>query len=333
MQTSLHAEPPFGERMTASPTQLQPAQQAAASYISGVPAFVCIYGGSGLGKTTDCLYAFPRAFYFAKRGALASSEAVVGFRLSDKQVHEPRRISDVTEMLPRLGPDFDAAVVDDTSMLAERTLYLLEEKGYKSFALWNALYDEMYQLREAGRATKKHVILNSHETGPRTTKSGKFIKGGPQFPMDLAEKMPYDCDIVLRAFVEPTRPGFWKVVYRCNVLDTQYVTKNRHDTTPDMAPMNLGEILRINYPIRRAPGLEWIEDMAEWIAQADLAMPMDQLAYNASPYRRQIFDQALRHMLSTNTNNMLHIRWALRDGFDRAILRRWRMNPLVNFTA
>ena len=44
------------------------------------PAFVCVYGPPGVGKTTDCGYSFPNALFLAAPGALKPLRSVCGYK-------------------------------------------------------------------------------------------------------------------------------------------------------------------------------------------------------------------------------------------------------------
>lgn len=289
------------------------------------PAFVCGYGPSGHGKTTDMLYAMPRGFYIAHPAALKPSVGVVGFQLHPSQIWDAQRIADVTAQLPKLDPkQFDGVVVDDFSLLAERTFSALE-KVRSGFKLWGALRDEIMEFRDAARRCRMHVLINCHELPPQI-KAGRALRGGPKLPGTLPEDLPVQCDMVLRTFVEPSRRGAWGVVYRCGPNDPSYVTKDRHNRTPDMAPMNIGEILRsAGYVLRRAPGLEWMEEQVEIGAQQLLAYPPDQ--------ERAVLHAFAMHLHTNVTQNLFHIRWALRDAADRVVLRRAHSNLLAPFFA
>lgn len=288
-----------------------------------VPAYVCLYGPSGSGKTTDCLYAMPRALYIATPGALKPSVGVVGFALHSSQIVDAPDLATVTKLLPKLNNDFDGVVVDDFSLLVERELARLESR-HTGFKLWGALRDSVLEFRDVARACKKHVLTNAHESPPQTKANGKYVRGGPKLPSDLPETFPVQCDLVLRAFNEPSRTGAWKMVYRCGPNDFSYVTKDRHSVTPDMAPMNVGEILRAaGYTLRRAPGLEWMEPVVEKIAQRAAEVPFQQ--------HGQLAQQIVQFIAQSHTQDLRHIRWALRDGFDRWTIRVARQNILSGF--
>jgi hypothetical protein len=294
----------------------------AVPYVASLPAFVMVFGGSGLGKTTDMIYAMPRALLIGTPAAFKSSVGRVGIALDKSQFREVNRISEITKLIERLPPEFDGVVVDDYSLTAEKTFAALEAK-YSGFKLWGALRDENLEFRDAARSCKKHVLLNCHEVGPQT-KNGVFMRGGPKLPGKLPEDMPVQCDLVLRAFHEPTRLGAWPVVYRCGPTDPMFTTKDRHDVTPDMAPMNLGEIMRTaGYALRRWPGLEWLDQVAEMLAQT---------LVQAQPHHyATVKQQAVDYMMSKHTQDDRHILWGLRDGFDRATFRQVRARRLETF--
>lgn len=288
--------------------------------VASQPAFVITYGPSKMGKTVDDLYSFPCAFYVATPAALKPAENVVGFSLHPSQVREVNRISDATKILLNLPKEFDSMVFDDFSLAAERTLAVLE-KSKSGYKLWGALRDEVLEFRDASRSCGKHVVLNCHEQPPQI-KGGKALRGGPKLPSDLPEALPAQCDLVLRAFPEPTRAQTspWPVVYRCTPTDPTFITGDRHGVTPDMAPMNIGEILRqASFRLKRAPGLEWMEDIvavaAKGIEDAMLQRHPQQLTPS------QVRQNVAGHLYQNVTQNMLHIRWALRDASDRATLR------------
>lgn len=298
------------------------AAPGAVPYVATLPTFALVFGRSGLGKTTDMCYTMPRALLVGTPAAFKSSIGCIGIALDRSQFREVNRISEITKLIEKLPPEFDGAIVDDVSLIAEKTFATLETTK-SGFKLWGALRDEVLEFRDAARACKKHILMNAHEIGPQT-KNGVFVTGGPKLPGRLPEDMPVQCDLVLRAFPEPTRHGSWQVVYRCGPTDSMFTTKDRHDVTPDMAPMNLGEILRMaGYTLRRWPGLEWLDSVAEMIAQAVM---------RAQPHHYPaIKQQAIDYVMANHTKDDRHIMWALRDGFDRAVLRQARLRRLDTF--
>lgn len=295
---------------------------ASAAPFGGQPAFVIVYGVVKSGKTSDCIFSFPNAHYVALEAALKPGANVVGYEVPKNRITTVSRISDATQLLLKLPRNITEVVVDDFSLLAETTFSLLE-KRYNGFRLFGELRDEVLEFRNAARATNRHVTVTCHESAP-TQKSGALVRGGPRLPGRLPEDLPASCDLVLRTGIDPNRKGPWPGIYRCTASDPSYISGDRHGVTPDFAPMNLGEILRAaGYALSRAPGLDWMEPVVEGIATSLLAKPPDQ--------EQAVINSAVNYMLTSCTNNKLHVRWALRDGIDRSILRRARSNVLSAF--
>lgn len=286
---------------------------------NGSNAVVAIYGPSGCGKTTDLLYSFPQGLFIAPPGALKPAHNVVG-HVPDSR--EAATIMDATDLVKKMGHDkkYDAIIVDDFSLLAESTVAALEKK-LTGFKLWGEMRNVVLAFRDTARRAGMHVILTAHESSPRTM-NGTFIRGGPKLPGRLPEDVPTACDLVLRSAFDPSRRG-WHGCYRCTIDDTQWVTKDRHGVTPDRAPMNTAEILRAaGYNIRRAPGLEWQEELVEALSVAMVADPKAEAS---------LVEEAIG-LAREQTDNDLHVRWVLRDSLDRAVLQRAKQNALAIFT-
>ncbi len=283
----------------------------------GANVVAALYGPSGLGKTTDLLYSFPNGLFVAPPGALKPAYHVVGHV---PQSVEAQTIMDATKIVADLKKSnpkgFDAVVVDDFSLLAESTVAALEKK-HTGFKLWGAVRDAVLDFRDTARHAGMHVVLTAHESAPRTM-NGSFIRGGPKLPGRLPEDVPTACDIVLRATHDGTRRG-WHACYRCTVDDPQWVTKDRHGVTPDRSPMNLAEILRMaGYTIRRAPGLDWQEELVAAFATTLVENPGQEKALMAE----------VVEIARERTDNDLHVRWVMRDALDRAALLRAKSNVL-----
>jgi hypothetical protein len=129
--------------------------------------------------------------------------------------------------------------------------------------------------------------------------------------------VPTVCDIVLRAAPDPSRRG-WHACYRCTIDDPNWVSKDRHGVTPDKAPMNLGEILRMaGYDLPRAPWMDWQEGYVGELAQALLEAPPGQ--------DKAILNGAIESLRGSSIDD-LAIRWTLRDAVDRVSLTRAKAN-------
>lgn len=281
----------------------------------GVNAVVAVYGPAGLGKTVDALYSFPCGLFIAPPGAIKPAYNVVGHV---PEVAEAATIMEATELVKKYSSSnrFDAIVVDDFSLLAESTVSALEKK-FDGFKLWGAIRNVVLEFRNTARKAGLHVMLTAHESTPRTV-SGSFIRGGPRLPGRLPEDVPTVCDLVLRAAPDQTRKG-WHACYRCTIDDPNWVTKDRHGVTPDKAPMNVGEILRLaGYTLRRAPGLEWQDELVEQLSQTLLS--------NEAKMATEILS-ATANAYTEAGHEALHVRWAIRDAVDRVSLIRAKSNP------
>lgn len=300
--------------------------------IARQPVFQIVYGPIGSGKTTDLLMSYPRAFFVAAPGALKASIGVAGFEPPDASVRDFESIPAITEFVTKgLKPGaFDALVVDDFSLYVQRQIVKMQNSGVGGFDLWGAIFRFTLMLREACRTCGMHAAFSMHELPPREEK-GVRLPGCPALP---GQKLPYDvpaaADLVLRAV--PALPvgdvlGFPNR-YACDATSAAYRTKDRHNVTPDMAPMNTREILGLisresrgmapaNFVPRRAPGLEWQEDLVEKAATAILAKTPGKLDVGfAQKVGKALFDAALKR-----SPDERHALWTVRDAWDRAVLR------------
>lgn len=269
---------------------------------------VCTYGPSGVGKTTDQGFSFPRALFVAAPGALTSISTVCGYSPATTFV---KTIEDATKLIRDVSRDFDAVVIDDFSFLAEQTLSVLEKK-YKGFALWGELRDTALEFRDTARFAGVDVIINCWETPPKALPSGK-IRGGPMLSGKLPEQIPALCDIVLRASHDPNRKP-WPAVYRCS-NDPSYIMKDRFNvaTVIDPAPMNLAELLRAaRIDIDRHPSFEQQEEMVEMIAQNIVAHHPGEQVKIINEYFIKLKEAGV---------SIPFARWTLRDALDRATIR------------
>jgi hypothetical protein len=274
------------------------------------PAFVLTYGPSGAGKTTDTGYSFPRALFIAVRGALQSLRSVCGY---EPATEAATTIQDITKRIQSLKPgQYDSVVVDDFSFIAEQTMAALEKK-HSGFKLWGALRDTTLDFRNAARYANCHIILNCWETGPKE-RAGQRVRGGPKLPSDMPEALPAMTDLTLRCGIDPMRKP-WSGVYNC-YLSPDYVMKDRFDVVPRISPtpMNLAEILRaVGYAVARHPDLGWQEDVVEQVAQNIVAASPGDLV--------KIANETYAALVGGGASTAA-ARWTLRDGVDRAVIRR-----------
>jgi hypothetical protein len=277
------------------------------------PAVICTYGPSGIGKTTDNGYSFPRALFAAAPGALNSIRTTCGYE--PEQTNNINTIMDATKLIEGVqGTRFSTVVFDDFSFLAEQTFqYLEKERRLSGFKLWGELREATLEFRNKSRYCGITVVLNCWIQPPKVNVAGKKIRGGPKLSGNLPEALPAMCDVVLQAAYEAQRRP-WGAVYRC-VPEGAYTMKDRFNvaTLCDPAPMNLGEIMRAaGYDLPRHPDLPQQEEQVEAIAQKLTGDPTaDAELVNT------IYAELIRGGVSVP-----FARWTLRDALDRAVIRR-----------
>lgn len=269
---------------------------------------VCTYGPSGIGKTTDQGFSFPRALFVAAPGALNSIKTTCGYMPATTPA---TTIMDTTKLIKQVAGQFNTIVVDDFSFLAEQTFSALEKK-YKGFVLWGELRDAAHEFRDVARYSGVDVILNCWEQGPKVAANGARVRGGPMLSGKLPEQIPAMCDLVLRASLAPARKP-WGAVYRCS-LDPNFIMKDRFNIVSviDPAPMNLAEILRASgLEIERHPDAQEQEEIVEKFSQK--LQTLDNPTAQLNDYFKLLKDTGL---------SVPAARWILRDSIDRATIRK-----------
>lgn len=281
------------------------------------PVVVCTYGPSGVGKTTDQGYSFPRALFVAAPGALTSLTTVCGYTPATTHV---RTLAEATKLVKDVSKDYNAVVIDDFSFVAEQTFAALEGK-HSGFKLWGALRNQALEFRDVARYAGVDVILNCWEQGPKTKPDGSRVRGGPMLSGRLPEQIPAMCDIVLRASHDAQRRP-WPGVYRCS-SDPSYVMKDRFNVAPvvDPAPMNLAELLRAaGIDVERHPAIPNMEDYVEAMATEMIA------EINPIPKANEFYQALLGEGVSVPA-----ARWILRDALDRCTIRKAQHVAQSNF--
>jgi hypothetical protein len=280
------------------------------------PSFSILYADLKAGKSSDALAAFPRGVYIAAPGALAPAEQVWGFDQPPR--HDLETFKDISKFATSLNGSTLALICDDATLIADRTANYLRGKGLNGWDLWAAVLSQAIHMRDTLRRRGFHIVFTCH---PRTahTDNGVRVRGGPSFQGQCADKLPAAADFLLRA--EARNDGLsgapavgWHMVYRTG-YSPDWLQGSRYHT-PDPAPMNLGEILRLaGYSIPRLPGLEWQEALADALARrlCDVGLGDAVLVQDAL---ERVRDKALRSF----TRSEAHAYWAVRDGYDRAVL-------------
>lgn len=277
------------------------------------------YGPSGVGKTTEQGYSFPRALFAAAPGALNSIKSTCGYYPAQTQVGS---IEEATELIKAVANKFQWLVIDDFSFLAEQTFAGLERKK-KGFQLWGALRDVALDFRDTARYAKVNVIMNAWEQVPKVTPDGTKVRGGPMLSGRLPEQIPALCDIVVRAIHEPARQP-WPAAYQCS-MDPNWVMKDRFNIASQIspAPMNMAELLRAaGMDVPRHPDLPDQEETVEALANHFEELTGVALATEANVMYKKLRDAGSAVSVA---------RWTLRDALDRAEIRRALKKASDNF--
>jgi len=277
------------------------------------PAFVVTYGKSGAGKTTDTVYSFPRALFLTQPGAAKMAAPLVGYTPSEVPV---RTIMEATQLVQAAaGAGYEGVVIDDFSFLAEQTMAVLAAsiKGNNKFAQFDAMRVAVLTFRDVARAAGCFVVLNAWEQEPKVNEKGERTRGGPGLSGKLPEQLPAMADLVLRIGYDSTRKTRHPFSYFVQG-GQDWVGKDRDCGTPNPAPVNLAEILRFNgYHVSRLPGLEALEGAVQ-----ELALRL----FAGTPAGDGEAVEAAYSGLLARGIDRRHATWAVRDGYDRALIQR-----------
>jgi hypothetical protein len=302
-----------------------PTIQALATALARQPAFIIIYGAIKLGKTCDALMSFPHAAFIAAPGALKAALGVAGFSPPDNRVRDVASLPQVVDAL-RMAANANPATRPDAMVIDDLTLYVQRQVSRSTlggFDLWGAIYKMIVDMRDEARRCGMHVVVTMHESPPHKV-DGRTVPGTVMLP---GNKLPFDvpaaADMVLRA--QPMTTGYgnpvgWPVVYRCNASDPEWRTGDRHNVTPDMSPMNIGEILRLYARENNVPTFAprrlfaWQEDLVAKASEVILARGVENVADCREVLRALAVGVRLRD------TDERHVMWTLRDAWDRAVL-------------
>tara|TARA_R100001510_G_C7645590_1_gene202943 strand:- start:961 stop:1899 length:939 start_codon:yes stop_codon:yes gene_type:complete len=297
--------------------------------------FGIIYAPPKKGKTHDIIKSFPNSLVVGPAGGTICAErlGVTPETWVVKPEHRMAKIIEVMERASKSGK-FDAIVIDDFSLLADQELHHIQTSpknaGFKAFDVLNKT---VYKLRDAARNAKCHVFLLMHETPPReVTRENKtvFIPGHPSITgWKLPEKLPALADFVVRIKHDTKALSEWPYVYQA-ATTPNYITGSRFATMPGLSPTNIREVmLATGYDLPRPEGMEWMEGLAENVA-TELS-PADLKDKRA--LKRWLTVTGRELAKGYKSHDPRHIRWAISDGIDRAVIRRHDKNLLDDFFA
>jgi hypothetical protein len=280
--------------------------------------FILLYGPSGLGKTTDLLYAFPHGRFIAPPRALEPARTVCGITLRDDQAPKDiRTLQDVIKAVK--AKDSRPVIVDDTTILAEQTLAAMppvysSQGKLDQYAPWNLLATLFLELREAALYKDVPVVLSFHRAEATINKAGVRVLGGPAIKGQSKVTLPTACNLVLHGVLKSRLHGAWPAVCRVKPADLDYLpSKDRYNVIRDGCPMNLGEILRIaGLEMPRTKEVDEFEPLIDEVATALVELGSDKEA--VKPAGALLDD--LRESLADESKFVRN--WVVRDTQDRA---------------
>lgn len=283
------------------------------------PSIIVVYGHSKSGKTTDMLYSFPNALYLVPAlGGLAPYVHRTGIKPDEVLCNNVKEAQQKMEKAQGR-----AVVLEDFSVMAERTKTSLRNRNITGWQLWTGIADQIEDLRET--AIKKNILtlaITCHLQDPTRGDDGTYYRGGPKMPSKtIVGALPHIASEVVRTGTDlMVQPPLYNGAYICDLNDRSYITGDRYGVLPQpKAPMNMREVLvqakaqgnDIVVPPRPA-SVAWIEPIVEEIAQNVIA--------NTGLVPAQV---AAQMGAAFKGRDLRHLNWALRDGYARAKLRSY----------
>lgn len=296
------------------------------------PAFIILYGPSGLGKSTDCLWtaAATGVFIVAHPDGLAPIYSTQRLALQRSQVRVAQNLAEayghlrgIVESNQRGDTTFRFIVVDDLSTLLDNQLddmkksgrYNASKVGTFTFELWTDLQATLALFARVARWAGVHVLANAHVREPGFDQKGAFYPGGPKNPQQKQVKaLPHAATEVLK--IEHSPDTYLHPVHMRAEVDPSWEMKSRYGLS-GTAPLNTGEWMRAQGHTIPRP-IPWIEEWAETIANK----------ITAGTPEREVAGKA-RDILLGKGRDEAHVYWAVRDGVHRAAFRQIRKTALM----
>jgi len=310
------------------------------------PPFIVVFGGTNTSKSTDALrFVAGGGLILTQPGGATTAKTVLGIDVS-QQIQHVSTFEELPAWIRWAGENgFTSVYVDDATLLMANSFAAIRkrytqyrpdgtEKGTDR-AMWGVLRPLVTEVGKALRWAGIPGVLTAHaQLAYHHDKDGAYPLGPDLSWGKLVSVLPCEADICLYATGRPQptavlRPGEtaqasppWD--FRCNAErgNPGVATGDRFDIVPEFdGPLNTAEIIReaarvhgYNYHVPRPSGLEWMEEVAENIAQA--------IIVNGTPERDAAKPWA--EYLLRQGHHYTHVRWATVDGIHRGRLRAGR---------
>lgn len=291
----------------------------------GAPVVVT-YGPTKWGKSADLHYAAPDADVLVpSKGNFEFWSELTGVRPREVEVSTYAQvIAYLNAVKAKQRPRPSTIILDDLSILAERTQLALDPGGNGGWTMWGSLKRGLLKIRDLCIELGIPLFVNAHELHPSTDDEGTFYMGGPKLPSKaMTVDFPHIAHLVLRVGKRVADPLDWPSIYLCDPDNRQWVTGDRYVVCAKENPMNIREILRRAAEVRpegarpivppRPKGLEWLDAAAEIVAQGMKAGALPRQAAEGLTAAAQAGKLPSR--------DPRHLRWAWRDGCARWELR------------
>lgn len=244
---------------------------AAAAAVAGEASNLLLYGGPGVGKTTQACDAFYRDGQFTcfavvcEEGALKPILVKYG-HVPDHTTTIIRGWTPLWECVIHVASNrnkYNAMIVDNLTAWTAGTEAELKAAGYGKTNGWQVpimIRDMLTAFRDACRRLGVHVIYIAHSRDPYT-EEGVFYQGGPAMNPKKASNLFYGAvDTMLRAEVMNIQGKATRVYYTgglewdMGMLGLpppswlQFFQKNREGVAQAVVPADLGAYLRARKP-------------------------------------------------------------------------------------
>ena len=282
------------------------------------------YSVAKTGKTLGMLRAFPGAKFLAPNEGCVLPASYLGFDPNITVFPPDKGLIDLAQAIQKVGQRDRVVVVDDLSVFAFRRFRALKKTGNNWQATDILKAEILDHVLPAARAVPAHVFFTAHVQPPKVVgKEDKYIKGCPLLAgWQLPEQFPGLIDLLMR--VVHTGNDGWPYAYKAGP-DEDYVTGDRLSITPDIAPMNLREVmLQAGYELPRPEQFKWMEQSVEVISKMLL------IAHKQDEDKAEVLRKTLPK-LQQKTENERHIRWVWADAFDRAVMKLHQQTMLERF--
>lgn len=304
--------------------------------MSSTGVAVCVYGPTGLGKSSDQVAAFPNAFFIGQQRALMSSRMLWGFEIPLERIVTVQNLREASaKAVEAIKKGLDV-VLDDMSPLAEYSEhdYATGENGapkLKGYDIYKAVIRDVMEIRHAMEFGHTMFACSAHLGQPRVNSlNQRPIRGGPRLPGQAQDSITTAFDTIVQIEADPMRQVGYQASFICRpTVDASFAFKDRHniaDTLQQMPPNTRELLTAAGYKLQRPKGLEWMDTAVANIAQSLIdnvtkgAIPREAL-YNDKPKLAPfavLYRKALEEKYKST--NVLHQNWVLRDAVDRALI-------------